>query len=138
MPGQSHIDRTQIQMTISFAPLGLVAFIVTPTRLKPGLSSHGPSGRNRLQSPTGSYGVGLPNPGLAKEAKVRQFWLLNSKFRIQPPSDLSFVMPAIGYLRFAMRFARHALRRELLARRINQFGMFSTRASAIVWKSNRR
>jgi hypothetical protein len=30
------IDRTQIQMTISSAPAGLVAFIVTPPRLKPG------------------------------------------------------------------------------------------------------
>jgi hypothetical protein len=52
--GAIHIDRTQIQMTISSAPSGLVAFIVTPPRLKPGLSSQGPSGRNRLQSPTGS------------------------------------------------------------------------------------
>src|SRR5689334_7618975 len=54
MPGQSHIDRTQIQMTISSAPSGLVAFIVTPPRLKPGLSSQGPSGRNRLQIPLSS------------------------------------------------------------------------------------
>jgi len=38
MPGQSNIDRTQIQMTVSSAPSGLVAFIVTPPRLKPGLS----------------------------------------------------------------------------------------------------
>jgi hypothetical protein len=30
MPGQSHIDPTQIQMTISSARSGLVAFIVTP------------------------------------------------------------------------------------------------------------
>jgi hypothetical protein len=37
--GAIHIDRTQIQMTISSAPSGLVAFIVTPPRLKPGLSS---------------------------------------------------------------------------------------------------
>jgi len=43
-----HIDRSQIQMTISSVPSGLVAFIVTPPRLKPGLSSQGPSGRNRL------------------------------------------------------------------------------------------
>jgi hypothetical protein len=47
--GAIHIDRTQIQMTISSAPSGLVAFIVTPPRLKPGLGSQGPSGRNRLQ-----------------------------------------------------------------------------------------
>jgi hypothetical protein len=47
--GAIHIDRTQIQMTISSAPSGLVAFIVTPPSLKPGLSSQGPSGPNRLQ-----------------------------------------------------------------------------------------
>jgi pyridoxine 4-dehydrogenase len=47
--GAIHLDRTQIQMTISSAPSGLVAIIVTPPRLKPGLSSQGPSGRNRLQ-----------------------------------------------------------------------------------------
>src|ERR1700747_2771189 len=39
------IGRSQIQMTISSAPSGLVVFIVTPPRLKPGLSSQGPSGR---------------------------------------------------------------------------------------------
>jgi hypothetical protein len=33
--GAIHIDRTQIQMTISSAPSGLIAFIVTPPRLKP-------------------------------------------------------------------------------------------------------
>jgi hypothetical protein len=44
-------------MTISSAPSGLVAFIVTPPRLKPGLSSQGPLGRNRLQSPTGSWAM---------------------------------------------------------------------------------
>jgi len=43
--GAIQIDRTQIQMTISSAPSGLVAFIVTPPRLKPGLRSQGPSGR---------------------------------------------------------------------------------------------
>jgi hypothetical protein len=48
-------------MTISSAPSGLVAFIVTPPRLKPGLSSQGPSGRNRLQSPTGSWAK-FPGP----------------------------------------------------------------------------
>jgi hypothetical protein len=48
-------------MTISSAPSGLVAFIVTPPRLKPGLSSQGPSGRNRLQSPTGSWAM-FPGP----------------------------------------------------------------------------
>ena len=47
--GAIPIDRSQIQMTISSAPSGLVVFIVTAPRLKPGLSSHGPSGRNRLQ-----------------------------------------------------------------------------------------
>jgi len=47
--GAIPIDRSQIQMTISSAPSGLVVFIVTPPRLKPGLSSQGPSGRNRLQ-----------------------------------------------------------------------------------------
>jgi hypothetical protein len=45
---QRTIDRAQIQMTISSAPSGLVAFIVTPPRLKPGLSSQDPSDRNRL------------------------------------------------------------------------------------------
>ena len=35
--GAIHIDRTQIQMTISSALSGLVAFIVTPPRLKLGL-----------------------------------------------------------------------------------------------------
>jgi len=55
--GAIPIDRTQIQMTISSAPSGLAAFIVTSPRLKPGLSSHGPSGRNRLQSPTGSRAI---------------------------------------------------------------------------------
>ena len=35
--GAIHIDRTQIQMTISSALSGLIAFIVTPPRLKPGL-----------------------------------------------------------------------------------------------------
>jgi hypothetical protein len=53
--GAIHIGRARIQMTISSAPSGLIAFIVTPPRLKPGLSSQGPSGRNRLQSPTGSW-----------------------------------------------------------------------------------
>jgi hypothetical protein len=62
MPGQSHIDRTQIQMTISSALSGLVAFIVTPPRLKPGLGFQDPSGRNRLQNPTGSQGAGLAEP----------------------------------------------------------------------------
>jgi hypothetical protein len=47
--GAIPIDRTQIQMTTASAPSGLVAFIVTLPRLKPGLSSQGPSGRNRLQ-----------------------------------------------------------------------------------------
>jgi len=32
--GAIPIDRTQIQMTISSAPSGLVAFIVTPTQAK--------------------------------------------------------------------------------------------------------
>jgi len=32
--GSIHIDRSQIQMTISSVPSGLVAFIVTPPRLK--------------------------------------------------------------------------------------------------------
>ena len=32
--GAIHIDRTQIQMTISSAPAGLVAFIITPTQAK--------------------------------------------------------------------------------------------------------
>src|ERR1700747_2787222 len=59
--GAIHIDRTQIQMTISSAPSGLVAFIVTPPRLKPGLGSQGPSGGNRLQSPTRSWAK-LPWP----------------------------------------------------------------------------
>jgi hypothetical protein len=35
--GAIPIDRTQIQMNISSARSGLVAFIVTPPRLKPGL-----------------------------------------------------------------------------------------------------
>ena len=56
MPGQSHIDCTQIQMTISSALSGLVAFIVPRPRLKPGLGFQGPSGRNRLQSLTGFLG----------------------------------------------------------------------------------
>jgi hypothetical protein len=60
-----HIDRTQIQMTISSAPSGLIAFIVTPPRLKPGLSFQGPSGRNRLQSPTGSWAE-FPRPFLLR------------------------------------------------------------------------
>jgi hypothetical protein len=34
--GAIHIDHTQIQMTISSAPSGLIAFIATPPRLKPG------------------------------------------------------------------------------------------------------
>jgi hypothetical protein len=34
--GAIHIDRTQILMTISSALSGLIAFIVTPPRLKPG------------------------------------------------------------------------------------------------------
>ena len=50
--GAIPIDRTQIQMTISSAPSGLVAFIITSPRLKPGLSFHGPSGRNRFKSNT--------------------------------------------------------------------------------------
>jgi len=54
--GAIHINRTQIQKTISSAPSGLIAFIVTPPRLKPGLSSQGPSGRNRLQSPINPSG----------------------------------------------------------------------------------
>jgi hypothetical protein len=53
--GAIHIDRTRIQMTISSAHSGLIVFIVKPPRLKPGLSSRDPSGRNRLQSPTGSW-----------------------------------------------------------------------------------
>jgi hypothetical protein len=47
--GAIHIDRTQIQMTISSASSRLIAFIVKPPRLKPGLRSQGPSGRDRLQ-----------------------------------------------------------------------------------------
>ena len=43
--GAIHIDRTRVQMTISSAPSGLIGFIVTPPRLKPGLSFQGPSGR---------------------------------------------------------------------------------------------
>jgi hypothetical protein len=58
--GAIPIDRTQIQMTISSAPSGLLASIVTPPRLKPGLSSQGPSGRNRLQSPTGPWAKSRP------------------------------------------------------------------------------
>jgi hypothetical protein len=60
MPEAIHIDRTQIQMTISSAPSGLVAFIGMSPRLKPGLSSKVPSGRNRVQSPTGSWAKSRP------------------------------------------------------------------------------
>ena len=61
--GAIPIDRTQIQMTISSAPSGLVAFIVTPPRLKPGLSSQGPSSRNRFQIRHTPRVEALRNPG---------------------------------------------------------------------------
>jgi hypothetical protein len=55
---------------------------------------------------------------LAKEAKVRHFWLPNATFRIQPPSDLSsaiYRLWAIGYaLRRLCASRRHALRPEAL------------------------
>ena len=62
--GAIPIDRIQIQMTISCAPSGLVAFIVTPPRLKPGLSSQGPSGQNRKvrQAPRLMHGLGSHGP----------------------------------------------------------------------------
>jgi hypothetical protein len=81
MPEQFHIDRIEIQMTISSAPsaaptrhgrvfftvgapkqrlMRAVAFIVTPPRLKPGLSSQDPSGRNGFQSPTDSWAKSRP------------------------------------------------------------------------------
>ena len=63
--GAIPIDRTQIQMTISSAPSGLVAFIVTPPRLKPGLSSQGPSGRNRLPIQQAPSVEAWRNPGLS-------------------------------------------------------------------------
>jgi hypothetical protein len=55
--GAIHIDRTQIQMTISSAPSGLIAFNCDATQAKVWAKSQGPSGRNRLQSPTGSQAL---------------------------------------------------------------------------------
>jgi hypothetical protein len=78
--GAIHIDRTRIQMTISSAHSGLIAFIVKPPRLKPGLSSQDPSGRNRLQSPTDSW-ARLPWPFLLRPTADR-----SGRNRLQSPT----------------------------------------------------
>jgi len=55
MPGPIPIGRTQIQMTISSTPSAADRVYCNATQAKAwALSSQGPSGRNRLQSPTGS------------------------------------------------------------------------------------
>ena len=57
--GAFHIDRIQIQMTISSAPSGLVAFVVTPTQAKAWVcvgfeGGFGPKGLGNLaQEPVG-------------------------------------------------------------------------------------
>ena len=120
MPGQSHIDRTQIQMTVSSAPSGLVAFIVTPPRLKPGLSSQGPSGRNRLQSPTGSKVQPAPKSNRLLgylETRLRRsarfFFSYNPEpVRLNLPPETKFVLARIPCVFFPQTIQNYGQRKE--------------------------
>jgi hypothetical protein len=72
-------------MTISSAPSGLVAFIVMPSRLKPGLGFHGPSGRNRVVALTLTvskrYSRGVISPGLVYREKLETGIRPSDRFR---------------------------------------------------------
>jgi hypothetical protein len=63
--GAIHIDRTQIQMTISFVPSGLIAFIIKPTQAKAWAKFPRPFGPKPVPKSDRLPGVqALRNPGL--------------------------------------------------------------------------
>jgi hypothetical protein len=113
-----HIDRTQIQMTISSAPSGLVAFIVTPPRLKPGLAFQGPSGRNRLPSPTGSWAK-FPRPFGPALPTLPTLSALPTLPRLRP----SFETPEASTFAKAMADTWSRLRRSRHYRRLHPPGI---------------
>jgi hypothetical protein len=71
---------------------------------------------------------------LAKEPKVRQFWPLNSKFRIQPPSDLSSAIYRLfGYRLFAKRALFGQRLRQLGQKKVgSRTAMFTSTGTSIV------
>jgi hypothetical protein len=81
MPGQSHIDRTQIQMTISSAPSGLVAFIVTPTQAKAWAKFPWPFGPKAAPQSDRLLRCRFAEPWVSKGSKGST--ILASKFQIQ-------------------------------------------------------